>query len=80
MHSFRLSLLAVATVFSAAAPMAASACGMHGENMGASFMSTPVSMRGQFIFATRMSRRALRHAVTERETQRALAPLVREIL
>lgn len=81
MMRFRLLLLSFSTLLSVAVPVTVSACGAEGENMGGSFIQTPVSMRGQFIFVNRVSRRTLRHAVAEQQQMRALsAPMVREIL
>jgi hypothetical protein len=80
MINLRLLLLSLSTLFSVAVPVTVSACGMPGEDMGGLFMATPVSMRGQFIFVNRVSRRTLRHAVAEQQQAKAAAPLVREIL
>ncbi len=80
MH-IRASLLTLATVLSVSLPVAASACGTMDESMGMSFMSTPVSAKGRFVFVNRISRRQLRHAVTERrQSTRVSIPLQREIL
>lgn len=81
MMRFRLLLLSLSTLLSVAAPVTVSACGAEGENMGSSFIQTPVSLRGQFIFVNRISRRTLRNAVAERQQSvRYTVPLIREIL
>lgn len=81
MMHIRLLFLSASIILSVAAPMAVSACGAEGENMGGSFIQTPVSMRGQFILVHRISRRTLRHAVAERQQPvRYAVPLIREIL
>ncbi len=85
MLRLRLLLLSFSTLFSVAVPVTVSACGVEGEVMGTGFMATPVSMKGQFIFVNRISRRMLLHTVAERDLQRSSsieisAPLVREIL
>lgn|GEM_PF-6548409 len=81
MRSLRPSLMTIAAALTLGAPIIASACGAPGEVMGTSFMATPVSMRGQFIYVHRISRRALRQAVAERQQSvRVAVPLPREIL
>lgn len=65
MHSIRLSLLSLVTLFSVAMPVATSACGgLMKEN---AVMMTPLSMRGEFVFTTRVSRRHLRKEIAERQ-------------
>lgn len=65
MHTLRFSLLSIATVFSTLTPVAASACG--GLMKEDAVMMTPLSLRGEFIFTTRLSRRHLRKEIAERQ-------------
>lgn len=79
MHSLRLSVLAITTMFSVALPMSASANNQ--SSCGTGFMATPVSMRGHFVYVNKISRRMLRDAVAQRQQPvRYAVPLIREIL
>lgn len=80
MHTLRLSLLSIATLFSVAAPVATLACG--GSTKEDAVMMTPLSLRGEFIFTTRVSRRHVRKEIAERQ-RGEIAPhigLLKEIL
>jgi hypothetical protein len=58
-------IAALTITFSLMTPAFASACGT--VSADSAVFSTPVSMKGHFIFVSRISRRALLKAVAERQ-------------
>jgi|GEM_PF-6098588 len=69
MFFFRRILIASLITLGLMSPAVSIACGMVPDGVGAygPVFQTPVSMKGQFVFVNRISRRTLKHLVSENQ-------------